>query len=36
MFRDGDPGANQALSARDTLGPKWPEIIKGGSLTTCL
>lgn len=30
MFKDGEPGANQALSAKDTLGPKWPEIVKNG------
>lgn len=35
MFREDDPFAMQAISARETLGPKWEEAIKGGSLTTC-
>lgn len=35
MFKEGDPYASQAISARETLGPKWPELIKSGSLTTC-
>ncbi|MBX9465584.1 MAG: hypothetical protein KL840_21885 [Aquamicrobium sp.] len=35
MFREGEPYAAQAISARETLGPKWQEAIKGGSLTTC-
>lgn len=33
MFREGEPGAGQALSARETLGPKWEKIVKGGVLT---
>ena len=36
MFKDDDPNASAALSAREILGPKWPEMIKAGSLTTCL
>lgn len=36
MFREGDPGASQAISARETLGPKWQEELKRGSVTTCL
>lgn len=35
MFRDGEPGANEAISARETLGPKWPELVKKGSINTC-
>lgn len=36
MFKDGDPNGSSALSAREILGPKWPELIKSGSVTTCL
>lgn len=35
MFRDNDPAASNAVSARDTLGPKWPELVKSDS-ATCL
>lgn len=35
MFRDGEPGAHQALSAREALGPKWPEMVKAGRINTC-
>jgi hypothetical protein len=35
MFRDGDPGAKQAVSAREMLGPKWAELVKAGSINTC-
>lgn len=31
MFKQGEPGSNQALSARETLGPKWAVIVKDGS-----
>lgn len=34
MFKEGDPGAEQALSARDALGPKWQERVKDG-VKTC-
>lgn len=34
MFRNGDPGADRAVSAREMLGPKWPEIVKNG-VHTC-
>lgn len=30
MFRDGEPGASQALSAKQTLGPKWELFVKNG------
>lgn len=30
MFRDGEPGASQALSAKQTLGPKWELLVKNG------
>lgn len=35
MFKDGDPGANQAISARATLGPDWADKVKKG-VHTCL
>lgn len=35
MFRDGEPGAHQAIPARQTLGEKWPELVKAGSVNTC-
>ncbi len=30
MYKDGEPGSEQALSARETLGPKWAAIVKYG------
>ena len=33
MFRDGDPAAANALSARAELGPNWAEIAKSTQLT---
>ncbi|MFK0208273.1 hypothetical protein ACIQUH_21270, partial [Agrobacterium sp. NPDC090283] len=30
QFKDGEPGSNQAISARETLGPKWAVIVKDG------
>lgn len=35
MFKDGQAGASQAISAKATLGPKWQEKLKSSSLTTC-
>ena len=35
MYREGDPGAQQAISARDMLGPEWPDKVKSG-VHTCL
>lgn len=35
VLRDGDPGAAKALSARETLGPKWQDIVAKPTLT-CL
>jgi hypothetical protein len=35
MFRDKDPGAEQAVSAREMLGPEWADKIKSG-VHTCL
>lgn len=35
MFHDGEPGAENALSARATLGEDWAEKVKQGALTTC-
>jgi uncharacterized protein YgbK (DUF1537 family) len=33
MFRPGDPAGVNALSARDTLGPEWQEIVKKPVMT---
>jgi hypothetical protein len=33
MFRDNDPAASNALSARQTLGPRWQEIASKQQLT---
>lgn len=30
MFKDGEAGANQAVSAREALGPEWEKIVKDG------
>ena len=35
MFKDADPGASNAVSARETLGPKWQDAVAQNS-TTCL
>lgn len=35
MFREGEPGALQAISARDTLGADWQDKVKSG-IHTCL
>lgn len=35
MFRNGEPGAGQAIPARDVLGPKWQELVKAGNVYTC-
>lgn len=35
MFRNGEPGAGQAIPARDVLGPKWQEKVKAGAVNTC-
>ncbi|MDJ1157563.1 hypothetical protein QNA08_04830 [Chelatococcus sp. SYSU_G07232] len=35
MFRKGDPGYEQALDARQALGPEWQELVKSG-IRTCL
>jgi len=35
MFRESDPGAQQAISAREMLGPEWPDKVKNG-VHTCL
>lgn len=35
MFRNGEPGASQAIPARDVLGPKWRQKVKAGSVNTC-
>ena len=34
MFRDGEAGAAQALSARETLGENWQALVKSG-VNTC-
>jgi hypothetical protein len=35
MFKPGEPGFEQALDAREQLGPEWREIVKSG-VRTCL
>lgn len=35
MFRNGEPGAEQAIDARETLGAEWQDIVKSG-VHTCL
>lgn len=35
MFKNGEPGAQQALDAREQLGPEWQEQVKKG-IMTCL
>jgi hypothetical protein len=35
MFRDGEPGAERAVSAREMLGADWQEKVKNG-VHTCL
>ncbi|MFT4167179.1 MAG: hypothetical protein QM650_18225 [Microlunatus sp.] len=35
MFHDGEPGAQRAIPARQTLGPKWREMVKSGKVNTC-
>ncbi len=34
MFKQGQQGSDQALSAKDTLGKKWKELVKEG-VSTC-
>lgn len=34
MFKNGQPGSQNAISARDTLGPKWEVIVRDG-VNTC-
>lgn len=35
MFKEGDPTAGAAISARETLGPKWEEAIKPDTSYSC-
>jgi len=35
MFRNGEPGSENAIPARETLGPEWAEKVKSGQ-NTCL
>ena len=35
MFKDGEPGSQQAIPARDALGPDWQDKVKNG-IRTCL
>lgn len=35
MFKDGDPAGQNALSAREQLGPKWADTVKESASTTC-
>lgn len=36
MFRDGEPGSQQAVSAREILGPEWPRLVEQGAIRSCL
>ncbi|MFB2566778.1 hypothetical protein [Rhizobium sp. IMFF44] len=33
MFKNGEPGGQNALSAKETLGTKWAEIVRDGVMT---
>lgn len=35
MFHEGEPGASNAISARELLGDKWRELVKAGSVRNC-
>lgn len=35
MFKNGEPGASQAIPARDTLGPEWEKLVAQGGPKTC-
>ncbi|MCV0395915.1 MAG: hypothetical protein K5872_06625 [Rhizobiaceae bacterium] len=35
MFREDEPGADRALSARDVLGPEWEKAVKAGPIGVC-
>ncbi len=35
MFNKGDPGYEQALDAKETLGPEWQDLVKSG-IRSCL
>lgn len=35
MFKDGEPGSENAISARETLGPDWKRIAEEGAPTSC-
>ncbi|MFU0505859.1 hypothetical protein [Pseudaminobacter sp. NGMCC 1.201702] len=35
MFKDTDPGAGRAISARGALGPDWQALVKAGGAKTC-
>ncbi len=35
MFRDGEPGSEYALSAREVLGPDWQKLVANGVSTVC-
>lgn len=36
MFRNGEPGAHQAVPAREVLGDKWQEMVKAGRVNSCM
>ncbi|MCO5158524.1 MAG: hypothetical protein M9945_17545 [Aquamicrobium sp.] len=36
MFRNGEPGAHQAVPAREVLGDKWQELVQAGRVNTCM
>jgi hypothetical protein len=35
MFREGEPGAEEAVDAREALGPEWQDLVKSG-IRSCL
>jgi hypothetical protein len=35
MFRNGEPGSENAIDARQALGPEWADLVKSG-VRTCL
>jgi hypothetical protein len=35
MFREGDPGSERAVDAKQVLGPEWLKEMESGSRGTC-
>ncbi|MCS0496866.1 hypothetical protein NVS89_17340 [Ancylobacter sp. MQZ15Z-1] len=36
MFHNGEPGAEQAVPAREMLGENWADLVKAGRVNTCM